>query len=117
LTASSQPATHELSATVSPSTSAPAAKSLPASNKLWGVIPDQTTGVAGMAVSFRWASVKFIEKNGSVTKIHWPHKILWQGPLHFHYRMWSNYFLQQSQDFSAGAVICHGVPISNADPN
>jgi hypothetical protein len=49
-TASSQPATQELSATVSPSTSPPAAKSLPASNKLWGLIPDQTTGVAGMAV-------------------------------------------------------------------
>jgi len=62
LTASSQPATHELSATVSPSTSPPAAKSLPASNKLWGLIPDQSTGVAGMVVSFRCASAIFLNK-------------------------------------------------------
>jgi hypothetical protein len=44
-TAGGQPATPERSATVSPSTS-PAAESLPAGNKPWGLIPDQTTGVA-----------------------------------------------------------------------
>jgi hypothetical protein len=37
---------------------------------------------------------------GSVAKIHWPHMILWQGPIHFHYSMWSKYFLQQSQNLS-----------------
>jgi len=44
-TASGQPATPERSATVSPATS-PAAESLPAGNKPWGLIPDQTSGVA-----------------------------------------------------------------------
>jgi len=34
---------------------------------------------------------------GSVAKIHWPHKILWQVPIHSHYRMWSKYFLQQNR--------------------
>jgi hypothetical protein len=62
LTASSQPATRELSATVSPSTSPAAAKSLPASNKLCGLIPDQTTGVAVIAASFRCASAIFLNK-------------------------------------------------------
>jgi hypothetical protein len=33
---------------------------------------------------------------GSVAKIHLPHKILWQMPIHSHYRMWSKYFLQQN---------------------
>jgi len=44
-TVSAQPATPGRSAAVSPSTS-PAAGSLPGSNKPWGLIPDQTTGVA-----------------------------------------------------------------------
>ena len=48
-TASGQPATPERSATVSPSTSPAAAESLPASNKPWGIIPDQTSGVADAA--------------------------------------------------------------------
>jgi len=47
-TASGQPATPERSETVSPSTS-PAAESLPAGNKPWGLIPDQTSGVADAA--------------------------------------------------------------------
>ena len=33
---------------------------------------------------------------GSVAKILWSHKILWQILVHFHYRIWSKYFLQQS---------------------
>src|SRR5215468_5647289 len=45
-TVSGQPATPDRSATISPSTSPAAAGSLPGSNKLWGLIPDQTTGVA-----------------------------------------------------------------------
>jgi hypothetical protein len=45
-TVSGQPATPDRSATVSPSTSPAAAGSLPGSNKPWGLIPDQTTGVA-----------------------------------------------------------------------
>jgi serine/threonine protein kinase len=45
-TVSGQPATPDRSATVSPSTSPTAAGSLPGSNKPWGLIPDQTTGVA-----------------------------------------------------------------------
>jgi hypothetical protein len=44
-TVSGQPATPDRSATVNPSTS-PAAGSLRGSNKPWGLIPDQTTGVA-----------------------------------------------------------------------
>src|SRR5262245_56332869 len=40
-----QRATPDRSATVSPSTSPAAAGSLPGSNKPWGLIPDQTTGV------------------------------------------------------------------------
>jgi serine/threonine protein kinase len=47
-TASGQPATSERSATVSPSTS-PASESLPAGNKPWGLIPDQTSGVEDAA--------------------------------------------------------------------
>jgi serine/threonine protein kinase len=45
-TVSGQPATPDRSATVSPSTTPTAAGSLPGSNKPWGLIPDQTTGVA-----------------------------------------------------------------------
>jgi hypothetical protein len=45
-TVSGQPATPDRSATVSPSTSPAAAGSLPGSNKPWGLIPDQTAGVA-----------------------------------------------------------------------
>src|SRR5262245_4087239 len=45
-TVSGQPATPDRSATVSPSTSPAAAGSLPGSDKPWGLIPDQTTGVA-----------------------------------------------------------------------
>jgi hypothetical protein len=45
-TVSGQPATPDRSATISPSTSPAAAGSLPGRNKLWGLIPDQTTGVA-----------------------------------------------------------------------
>jgi hypothetical protein len=45
-TVSGQPATPDRSATVSPSTSPTAAGSLPGSNKTWGLIPDQTSGVA-----------------------------------------------------------------------
>jgi hypothetical protein len=45
-TVSGQPATPDRSATVSPSTSRAGAGSLPRSNKPWGLIPDQTTGVA-----------------------------------------------------------------------
>jgi serine/threonine protein kinase len=45
-TVSGQPATPDRSATVSPSTSRAGAVSLPGSNKPWGLIPDQTTGVA-----------------------------------------------------------------------
>src|SRR5262249_4405883 len=41
-----QPATPDRGATVSPSTSPSAARSLPGGNKPWGLIPDQTTGVA-----------------------------------------------------------------------
>src|SRR5262245_40030239 len=44
-TVSGQPATPDRSATISPSTSPAAAGSLPGSNKPWGLIPDQTTGV------------------------------------------------------------------------
>jgi serine/threonine protein kinase len=43
---SGQPATPGRSATASPSTSPAAAGSLPGSNKPWGLIPDQTSGVA-----------------------------------------------------------------------
>jgi len=43
-TVNGQPATSDRSVTVSPSTS-PAAGSLPGSDKPWGLIPDQTTGV------------------------------------------------------------------------
>jgi hypothetical protein len=45
-TASGQPAPPGQSATVSPSTSPAAVRSLPGSDKPWGLIPDQTTGVA-----------------------------------------------------------------------
>src|SRR5215470_1024269 len=45
-TVSGQPATSDRSATVSTSTSPAAAASMPRSNKPWGLIPDQTTGVA-----------------------------------------------------------------------
>ena len=45
-TVSGQPATPDRSATISPSTSPAAAGSLPGSNKPWGLIPDQTSGVA-----------------------------------------------------------------------
>jgi serine/threonine protein kinase len=45
-TVSGQPATPDRSATISPSTSPAAAGSLPGSNKPWGLIPDQTTGVS-----------------------------------------------------------------------
>src|SRR6266498_2230893 len=45
-TASGQPAMPDRIATVSPSTSPAAAESLPAGNKSWELIPDQTTGVA-----------------------------------------------------------------------
>jgi serine/threonine protein kinase len=45
-TVSGQPATPDRSATVSPSTSPTAAGSLTGSNKPWGLIPDQMTGVA-----------------------------------------------------------------------
>ena len=45
-TVSGQPATPDRSATVSPSTSPTAARSLPGSNKSWRLIPDQTSGVA-----------------------------------------------------------------------
>jgi hypothetical protein len=45
-TVSGQPATPDRSAAVSPSTSPAAAASMPGSNKPWGLIPDQTTGVA-----------------------------------------------------------------------
>jgi serine/threonine protein kinase len=48
-TVSGQPATPDRSATISPSTSPAAAGSLPGSNKPWGLIPDQTTGVADAA--------------------------------------------------------------------
>src|SRR5262245_9603993 len=44
-TVSGQPATPGRSATVSPSTSPAVAGSLPGSDKPWGLIPDQTTGV------------------------------------------------------------------------
>jgi serine/threonine protein kinase len=47
-TASGQPATSERSAAVSPSTS-PASESLPAGDKPWGLIPDQTSGVEDAA--------------------------------------------------------------------
>jgi|SRR5262245_3644953 len=43
---SGQPAMPDRSATVIPSTSLTAGGSLPGSNKPWGLIPDQTTGVA-----------------------------------------------------------------------
>jgi hypothetical protein len=46
---SGQPAMPDRSATVSPSTSPTAAGSLPGSNKPWGLIPDQTSGVADAA--------------------------------------------------------------------
>jgi hypothetical protein len=49
LIVSSQPSTPARSAKASPSTSPLAAGSLPASNKPWGLIPDQTTGVADAA--------------------------------------------------------------------
>jgi hypothetical protein len=49
LIVSSQPATPARSAKASPSTSPVAAGSLPASNNSWGLIPDQTTGVADAA--------------------------------------------------------------------
>src|SRR5262245_61707718 len=45
-TVSGRPATPDRSATISPSTSPTVAGSLPRSNKPWGLIPDQTTGVA-----------------------------------------------------------------------
>jgi serine/threonine protein kinase len=45
-TVSGQPATPDRSAKVSSSTSPAAAGSLPGSDKPWGLIPDQTTGVA-----------------------------------------------------------------------
>ena len=45
-TVSGQPATPDRSATISPSTLPAAAGSLPGSNKPWGLIPDQTAGVA-----------------------------------------------------------------------
>src|SRR5262245_16373460 len=45
-TVSGQPATPDRSARVSPSTSPAAAGSLPGSNKPWGLIPGQTSGVA-----------------------------------------------------------------------
>jgi serine/threonine protein kinase len=48
-TVSGQPATPDRSATVSPSTSPAAAGSLPVSNKPWGLIADQTRGVADAA--------------------------------------------------------------------
>jgi serine/threonine-protein kinase len=48
-TVSGQPATPDRSARISPSTSPAAAGSLPGSNKPWGLIPDQTTGVADAA--------------------------------------------------------------------
>src|SRR5262245_43687249 len=44
-TASGQPAIPDRGATVSPSTSPSAARSLPGGNKPWGLIPDQTRGV------------------------------------------------------------------------
>jgi serine/threonine protein kinase len=60
-TVSGQPATPDRSATVSPSTSLAAAGSLPGSNKPWGLIPDQTTGVAdaqnGLGVADRQTAV------------------------------------------------------------
>jgi len=45
-TVSGQPATPDRSATISPSTSPAAAGLLPGSSKPWGLIPDQTSGVA-----------------------------------------------------------------------
>src|SRR5215813_10141716 len=48
-TVSGQPATSDRSVTVSPSTSLAAAGSLPGSDKPWGLIPDQTSGVADAA--------------------------------------------------------------------
>src|SRR5262245_1591418 len=45
-TVNGQPATSDRSATVSPSASPAAAESLPGSDTPWGLIPDQTTGVA-----------------------------------------------------------------------
>jgi LPXTG-motif cell wall-anchored protein len=44
-TVNGQPATSDRSVTVSPSTSPAAVGSLPGSDKPWGLIPDQTTGV------------------------------------------------------------------------
>ena len=41
-------------------------------------------------------SKRAMRRAGSVAKIHWPHKILWQAPIYSNYRMWSKYFLQQS---------------------
>jgi hypothetical protein len=48
-TVSGQPAIPDRSKTVRPSTSSEAARSLPASNKPWELIADQTTGVADAA--------------------------------------------------------------------
>jgi len=60
-TAGGQPATPNRSAKVSPSTSPAAAGSLPGSDKPWGLIPDQTTGVAeapnALGVADRQAAV------------------------------------------------------------
>ncbi len=60
-TASPQPATPNRSAKVSTSTSPAAAESLPGSDKPWGLIPDQTTGVAeapnALGVADRQAAV------------------------------------------------------------
>jgi WD40 repeat protein len=44
--------------------------------------------------------------SGSVAKIQWPHKVLWQVSSHSHYRMWSKYFLQQNHRIPIGHPGC-----------
>src|SRR5262249_33073392 len=58
----------------------------------------QKRGPSKMAKALNRTCSKFtVKKKGSVAKIHRPHKVLWPISVYSRYRMWSKYFLHQSQ--------------------